>query len=63
LLVKYINDYQQKFNQRPTEEILILVAYQLAVLVSKQEFADDIVPMAEKIKALDEELKSLISRD
>jgi len=63
LLVKYLQDYQQKFSQRSTEEILILVAYQLAVMVSKQEFAEDVVPMAEKIKMLDEELKALLSNN
>jgi hypothetical protein len=63
LLVKFLDDYQQKFSQRPTEEILILVAYQLAVMVSKQEFADNIVPLAEKIQSLDQELKALLSRE
>ncbi len=63
LLVKFLDDYQQKFSQRPTEEILILVAYQLAVMVSKQEFADNIVPLAEKIQALDQELKALLSKE
>jgi cell division protein ZapA len=63
LLVKQLNDYQQKFRQRPSEEILILVAYQLAVIVLKQEFADDVVPLAEKIQALDNELKALLSKE
>ncbi|MDR3652363.1 MAG: cell division protein ZapA [Paludibacter sp.] len=63
LLVKYLDDYHQKFSQRPSEEILILVAYQLAVMLSKQEFADDIAPLAEKIQSLDNELKSLLSID
>ncbi|ERR1035437_3050789 len=63
LLVKQLNDYQQKFRQRPSEEILILVAYQLAVIVLKQEFADDVVPLAEKIQALDDELKALLSKE
>jgi len=63
LLVKQLNDYQQKYRQRPSEEILILVAYQLAVMVSKQEFADDITPLAEKIQTLDNELKDLFSKE
>jgi hypothetical protein len=63
LLVKHLDDYQHKFSQRPTEEILILVAYQLAVMVSKQEFAEDIVPLAEKIQSLDQELKALLSKE
>jgi len=63
LLVKHLADYHQKFSQRPTEELLILVAYQLAVMVSKQEFTDDIVPLAEKIQSLDLELKALLSKE
>jgi len=63
LLVKHLDDYQQKYGQRSTEEILILVAYQFAVMVSKQEIAEDIVPLAEKIQSLDKELKELLSKD
>ena len=62
LLVRYLNDYQAKFNQRSTEEILILVAYQLAVKKKKKEVAEDTVPLVEKLKALDEELKQLLSQ-
>jgi len=61
LLVKQMDEFQKKYRQRPTEDILILVAYQLAVMVSKQEFAEDIVPLAEKIKTLDNELEALFS--
>jgi cell division protein ZapA len=63
LLVKQLDDYQQKFSQRPTEEILILVAYQLAVMISKQELSEDITPLAEKIQSLDQELKELLSKE
>jgi cell division protein ZapA len=63
LLVKQMDDFQKRYQQHPTEEILILVAYQLAVMVSKQEFADNIVPLAEKIKSLDNELEDLLSKD
>lgn len=61
LLTRYLNDYQAKFNQRSTEEILILVAYQLAVMVSKKETAEEIAPIAERLKKLDEELNKLFS--
>ena len=63
LLVKQLDDYQQKFSQSPTEEILILVAYQLAVMISKQELSEDITPLAEKIQSLDQELKELLSKE
>jgi hypothetical protein len=32
-------------------------------MVSKQEFADDITPLAEKIQTLDNELKALFSKE
>ena len=57
----YLNQFQKLYNQRPTEEILIMVAFQIAVIVSKQELNEDKVPLAEKIKELDEELKQLLS--
>lgn len=61
LVVKYLNEFQKAYNQRPTEEILIMVAFQIAVIVSKQELNEDVVPLAEKIKTLDDELKALFS--
>ena len=63
LVVKYLELYQKQYNHRPTEEILILVAFQIAVIVSKQELIEDTVPLAEKIQSLDEELKTLLSMD
>ena len=57
----YLIKFQKLYNQRPTEEILIIVAFQIAVIVSKQELNEDRVPLAEKIKELDEELKQLLS--
>ena len=63
LVVKYLESYQKQYNQRPTEEILIMVAFQIAVIVSKQELNEDTVPLAEKIQSLDNELKALLSMD
>ena|SRR5665647_514550 len=63
LLVKRMDEFQNKYRQHPTEDILILVAYQLAVMVSKQEFAENVVPLAEKIQSLDNELKALFSNE
>ena len=63
LVVKYLESFQKQYNQRPTEEILIMVAFQIAVIVSKQELSEDTVPLAEKIQSLDDELKSLLSMD
>ena len=63
MVVKYLETYQKQYNQRPTEEILIMVAFQIAVIVSKQEFSEDTVPLAEKVQSLDDELKALLSED
>lgn len=63
MLVKQLEIFQVKYRQRPTEDILILVAYQLAVMVSKQELSEDTVPLAEKIQSLDNELKALLSKE
>jgi len=63
MVVRYMEKYQKQYNQRPTEEILTLVAFQIAVIVSKQELSEDTVPLAEKIQSLDDELKALLSED
>jgi cell division protein ZapA len=63
MVVTYIAKYQRLYSQRPTEEILIMVAFQIAVIVSKQEFNEDTVPMAEKIQSLDDELKALFTKE
>jgi cell division protein ZapA (FtsZ GTPase activity inhibitor) len=63
LVEKYIAQFQKLYNQRSTEQILIMVAFQIAVIVSKQELSEDITPLAEKIQALDDELKALLSKE
>jgi len=60
LVEKYIEHFQKLYNQRSTEQILIMAAFQIAVIVSKQEVHEDTVPLAEKIQALDDELKALL---
>ena len=62
MVVRYMDKFQKQYNQRPTEEILIMVAYQIAVMVSKQELTEDIVPLAEKIQTLDQELEALLGK-
>ena len=61
LVVKYLDQCEAKYQQRPREEILTIVAFQLAVMVSKEQFSTDTVPLAEKIQALDNELAQLLS--
>ena len=62
MVVKYIDLFQKQYRQRPTEEILILVAFKIAVLVSKQELSEDIIPLADKIQSLDQELDALLNQ-
>ncbi|MDO9152383.1 MAG: cell division protein ZapA [Paludibacter sp.] len=61
LLVKHLDEYQKTYNQRSYQDILILVAYRLAVILSREDVHHDIIPLAEKIEQLDEELKQLLS--
>ncbi len=63
MVVNYLEKYQKLYNQRPSEEILIMVAFQIAVIVSKQELKEDTVPLAEKIQSLDDELKALLTKE
>lgn len=63
LVERYINHFQKQYNQRSTEQILIMAAFQIAVIVSKQELSEDISPLADKIQALDDELKALLSKE
>lgn len=62
MVVRYIDLFQKQYSQRPTEEILILVAFKIAVLVSKQELSEDIIPLADKIQSLDQELAALLNQ-
>ena len=57
---KYLEQYRRQFSQRSMEEILTLVAYQLAVIISKQKTIQDEAPMADKIEELNKELKKLL---
>ena len=61
LLFKYLENYRNKYPHHSTEEILTIVAYQFSVMVSKQEYSLDTVPLAEKIQSFSEELDALLS--
>jgi len=57
---KYLRQYRELYSQRSMEEILTLVAFQIAVIVFKQGTNQDIEPLAEKILELNKELEELI---
>lgn len=62
LVNKYLEQYRKHFNQRSMEEILTIVAYQIAVIASRQDLNNDINPLAEKLIALNNDLKELFEK-
>ncbi|MFV0392032.1 MAG: cell division protein ZapA [Paludibacteraceae bacterium] len=60
LVNKYLEKYRNHYNQRSMEEILTIIAYQIAVIASKQDLNSDVAPLAEKILELNNELKELV---
>lgn len=63
LVVSYTEEYQRKFNQRSYEEILILVAYQLAVNISRNQLNTDTAPIADKLRELTQELEAILKQE
>jgi len=61
IVVKFINDYQKIYSQKSYSEILTYVAFRLAVVLTKQESSEDVAPLADRIKQLDDELKTLLA--
>ena len=62
LVNKYLEQYRSRFSQRSMEEILTIVAYQIATIASRQEMNDSVEPFAEKIMELNKELKDLTKK-
>ncbi|MFZ4581494.1 MAG: cell division protein ZapA [Paludibacter sp.] len=62
IVVKFINDYQQLYSQKSYSEILTYVAFRLAVILNKQSSNQDLAPLAERIKELDNELNTLLAK-
>ena len=58
---RYIDDYQKQYPRLSTEEIRSLVAFRLAVVVYKIEYNQNIEPVIDKIRSLDEELDELLN--
>lgn len=61
LLNNYLIKYRERYNQHSMEEILTIVAYQLAVIITKQNMNQDVTPLAQKIQNLNQELGKLLS--
>ena len=60
LFNKYFRQYSEVYSQRSMEEILTLVAFQFAYIVSKQGMNQDVQPLADKIQQLNNQLKELM---
>lgn len=63
LVIGYLNKYKDVHKLRTYEEILKLVAFQLAVNISKNELTQDLVPLADKIKELSQELDTILNQE
>jgi len=61
IVVKFINDYQKIYSQKSYTEILTYVAFPLAVVPNTQTSSEDVAPLAQRIKKLDDELKDLLA--
>ena len=62
IVVKFINDYQKLYSQKSYNEILTYAAFRLAVILNKQSSKQDLAPLAERIKELDNELATLLAQ-
>jgi cell division protein ZapA len=61
-VVNLIQQFQKLYNQRSYEEILKMVAFQLAVSISKNDLSKDLSPLEDKIKELDLELSKVLNQ-
>lgn len=62
LLNSYLSKFQDMYNQKSMLDILTYSAYQMAVLVTKQNKNQDIAPLAEKIQEINKELEELLQK-
>ncbi|NLO70082.1 MAG: cell division protein ZapA [Porphyromonadaceae bacterium] len=60
LVNKQLEKYRKHYSQRSMEEILTMVAFQIAAIAAKQSLFNNEQPLVETIKELNEELKELI---
>jgi cell division protein ZapA len=60
MVEEYTETYQKRYNQRSYEEVLILVAYQLATLIARQQLSDDTGPVESTLKDLEAEIEKAL---
>lgn len=61
LFNNYLSKYQERYNQRSMEEILTIVGFQLAVIITKQNKNQDVSPLAVRIQEINKEIAELLS--
>ncbi|OJV39016.1 MAG: hypothetical protein BGO29_03195 [Bacteroidales bacterium 36-12] len=61
LVTKLIEEYNSLYNQRAYEDILKLVAFQLAVRVSKSALHEDPSPLSGQLKKLEQEIDDALN--
>jgi len=59
-VLAYLHEFQKRYPQKTYEEILKLVAFQLAVGIAKSEYNISTLPLEEKIRELDAELDKVL---
>lgn len=60
LVTTNLNRLQEIYRNRAYEEVLVILAYNLAVALAKQELTNDTAPMADWLQGIDDELKELL---
>lgn len=61
IVTKLISEYSAKYGEQSYEDILKLVAFNLAVAVSKNQFNEDPSPIADRLKAMEGELDKVLN--
>ncbi|HOS45731.1 MAG TPA: cell division protein ZapA [Paludibacter sp.] len=63
MVTKLTEMYYNEYSQHAYEDILKLVAFQLAVKVSEYELKEDTAPIAERIELLEKEIDAVLNQE
>ena len=61
LLSRLTAAYRHKYSKKSNEEVMLFAAYHLAVVLEKHDFAENTLPVSEKMESLIEKLDELLS--
>jgi cell division protein ZapA len=59
----YLEKYQEMYKHHRYEDILKLIAFQLAVNIAGETMEQDITPVTDRIKALEQELDKVLGEE